>query len=169
MRPASNEHAAYYGKYIGLVPDGEIVATLDSQIRDTLALLSPVSESAGDYRYAPGKWTLKEVLGHVIDAERVFSFRALWFARGDENPLPGFEQDDYVRAADSGERTLKGLIEELEAVRRSTVLLFRSFPEPAWSRRGIASHNEVSVRALAWIIAGHELHHRRGIREDYLG
>ncbi|HLH40423.1 MAG TPA: DinB family protein [Bryobacteraceae bacterium] len=168
MRPASNEHAPYYAKYIGLAPDGDIVSQLKSQIGETIGLLSPLSDAAGDFRYAPDKWSLKEVLGHMIDTERIFSFRALSFARGDRNPLPGFEQDDYVRAAGSNERTLKSLVEEFEAVRRSTVLLFGNFSEAAWQRRGIASGNEVTVRALAWIIAGHELHHRRGIAENYL-
>ena len=167
MRPASDEHAPYYGKYIALVPDGEIVAQLAFQIRETIEMLAELPGSAGDYRYAAGKWSLKEVLGHMIDTERVFSFRALCFARGDQNPLPGFEQDDYVRNSGSGARSLRNLLEEFETVRETTVLLFQSLHAEAWSRRGIASGNEVSVRALAWMIAGHELHHRQGIRENY--
>lgn len=167
MRPASDEHAPYYGKYIALVPDGEIVAQLAFQIRETIEMLAELPGSAGDYRYAAGKWSLKEVLGHMIDTERVFSFRALCFARGDQNPLPGFEQDDYVRNSGSGARSLRNLLEEFETVRETTVLLFQSLHAEAWSRRGIASGDEVSVRALAWMIAGHELHHRLGIRENY--
>jgi uncharacterized damage-inducible protein DinB len=167
MRPASDEHPPDQGKYIGLVPDGEIVAQLAYQIRETIAMLSDLPDSAGDYRYAAGKWSLKEVLAHMIDSERVFSFRALCFARGDQNPLPGFEQDDYVRNSGSGARSLKNLLEEFETVRKATVLLFQSLNTQAWSRRGIASQNQVSVRALAWMIAGHELHHRSGIQENY--
>ena len=167
MRPGSDEHAPYYGKYIALVPDGEIVAQLAYQIRETIEMLAELPNSAGDYRYAAGKWSLKEVLGHMIDTERVFSFRALCFARGDQNPLPGFEQDEYVRNSGSSARSWRNLLEEFETVRETTVLLFQGLNVEAWSRRGLASGTEVSVRALAWMIAGHELHHRHGIRENY--
>ncbi len=168
MRPAVDEHAAYYKLYIALVPDGDIVATLSAQGRETAAMLSRLSEAQGDYRYAAGKWTVKEVVGHVIDTERIFIYRALRFARGDRTPIPGYEQDDYVRNAGSGARTLKNLIEEFEAVRRATVLFFAGLSSEAWSRRGIANHYEMSVRAAAWVIAGHEIHHRRALEEKYL-
>src|SRR5579863_5390971 len=167
MRPGSDEHPSEQGEYIRLVPGGEIVAQLSYQIRETIALLSDLSDTAGDYRYIAGKWSLKEVLGHMIDSERVLSFRALCFARGDQNPLPGFEQNDYVRNSGSGARSLKNLLEEFEMVRKATVLLFQGLNTQAWSRRGIASENEVSVNALAWMIAGHELHHRNGIQKNY--
>lgn len=167
-RPDASEYAEYYGRYVSLVPDGDISAILTEQLRATRSLLEAVSESQADSAYAPGKWTIKEVLGHIIDGERVFAYRALRIARGDRTPLPGFEQDDYVRNGSFGERTLADLVEEFECVRRSTLHLLRSFNEESWSRRGTASDNEVSVRALAFIIAGHERHHANVLREKYL-
>jgi DinB family protein len=166
--PDPSEYAPYYGKYVTLVSGQDVVAALEDQPRDTLALLAALSEEQGDYRYAPGKWSIKEMLGHVIDAERVFSYRALRFARNDGTPLASFEQDDYVRAGNFGNRRLADLIEEFIAVRRATVWLFRTLGAEAWMRRGVASGNPVSVRAVAYIIAGHELHHRTVLREKYL-
>lgn len=166
--PDPSEYASYYGKYIALVPGKNIVAALEDQPRETKVLLSELSEEQGDYRYAPGKWSIKEILGHVIDAERVFSYRALRFARNDQTPLPSFEQDDYVRSANFADYGLEDLVEEFIAVRRATVLLFRNLSAEAWMRRGIASGNPVSVRAIAYIVAGHELHHRRVLREKYV-
>ncbi|MGO4879798.1 MAG: DinB family protein [Bryobacteraceae bacterium] len=167
--PDTSEYAPYFGKYIVLVPGHHVVSALEDQPRETLALLSELSEGQGEYRYAPDKWSIKEMLGHIIDAERVFSYRALRFARHDQTPLASFEQDGYVRSGDFGGRRLADLIEEFVAVRRATVCLFRSLSGEAWMRRGIASDNPVSVRAIAYIIAGHELHHRRILREKYLG
>lgn len=165
--PDPSEYAPYYGRYITLV-GGDVVAALEDQPRETLGLLSALTEEQGDYRYAPGKWSIKEVLGHVIDAERVFAYRALRFARHDVTPLASFEQDDYVRAGGFGDRRLADLIEEFICVRRATVWLFRTLSPQAWMCQGIASDNAVSVRAVAYIIAGHELHHQRGLREHYL-
>jgi len=133
-----------------------------------VAILSSLGERQGNYRYAPDKWSVKEVLGHVIDTERIFAYRALRIARNDKTPIEGFEQDDYVRAALSGNHTLAGLIEEFSAVRRAGLLLFRSFEPEAWVRKGIASQKEISVRALVYVIAGHELHHRKILQEKYL-
>ena len=166
--PDASEYAPYYGRYITLVGGNDVVAALEDQPRETLALLSGLSEEQGDYRYAPGKWSIKEMLGHVIDAERVFSYRALRFARNDRTPLASFEQDDYVRSGGFGDRRLADLIEEFVCVRRATVWLFRTLSPEAWMRRGIASDNPVSVRAVAYIVAGHELHHRRVLQEKYL-
>jgi len=166
--PDASEYAQYYGRYITLVGGNDVVAALEDQPRETLALLSSLSEEQGDYRYAPDKWSIKEMLGHVIDGERVFSYRALRFARNDQTPLASFEQDDYVRAAGSADRRLADLIEEFVCVRHATVWLFQTLSPEAWMRRGIASDNPVSVRAIAYIIAGHELHHRRMLREKYL-
>jgi hypothetical protein len=166
--PDPSEYAPYYGKYITLVGGLDVVAALEDQPRETLALLSTLSEEHGDYRYAPGKWTIKEMLGHVIDAERVFSYRALRFARNDGTPLASFEQDDYVRSGNFGDCRLADLIEEFVCVRRATVWLFRQLSLEAWMRRGVASGNPVSVRAVAYIIAGHELHHRTVLREKYI-
>jgi hypothetical protein len=166
--PDPSEYAPYYGRYITLVAGHDVVAALENQPRETLALLSALSEAQGDYRYAPGKWTIKEMLGHVIDAERVFSYRALRFARHDRTPLASFEQDDYVVAGNFADCRLADLTEEFVCVRRATLWLFRQLSAEAWMRRGIASDNEVSVRAVAYIIAGHELHHRRVLQEKYL-
>jgi len=165
-RPESNEYAPYYDKYISLVPEGDILVTLEKQLPATLALLAR-PESDGDFRYAPGKWTVKESLGHVIDAERVFSYRALRISRNDKTPLAGFEQDDYVKYGPFSRCTLARLVDEFGSVRKATVALFRALDDAAWTRRGVASNNEVTVRALAYMIAGHELHHRRIFREKY--
>jgi hypothetical protein len=165
-RPESNEYAPYYDKYISLVPEGDIVVTLEKQLPATLALLAR-PESDGEFRYAPGKWSVKESLGHVIDAERVFSYRALRISRNDKTPLAGFEQDEYVKYGPFAHCTLAGLVDELASVRKATVSLFRALDDAAWTRRGTASNNEVTVRALAYMIAGHELHHRRIFQEKY--
>jgi hypothetical protein len=167
-QPEANEYASYYEKYIVLVPSGDVVSTLSRQLEETLALLGGLSEAQGDSRYEPGKWSIKELVGHVIDGERIFGQRAFRFARGDEQPLPGFEQDDYVRAAGFNNRQLKDLTEEFELVRRSNLCLFRSLDERAWLRRGTASDAEVSVRALAYIMAGHVAHHMTILRTRYL-
>jgi uncharacterized damage-inducible protein DinB len=133
-----------------------------------LLLLSGRTEADGDLRYAPGKWSVKEILGHLNDTERIFAYRALRISRGDQTPLAGFEQDDYVRNGPFARHPLEDLIEDYIAVRRATISLFRNLDEAAWTRRGVASENEVTVRALAYMIAGHELHHRRILEEKYL-
>jgi ABC-type phosphonate transport system ATPase subunit len=166
-KPEPREYAAYYEKYISLVSGKDIVSTLESQRLQTLQLLSGRSEREGNFRYAKDKWTVKEVVGHVSDTERIFSYRALRIARGDQTPIEGFEQDDYVRGGGFGERTLANLAEEFGQVRQASVALFRSLGEEAWRRSGTANKNEVSVRALAFIIAGHELHHRAILEEKY--
>jgi hypothetical protein len=168
LRPQPGEYALYYEKYVTLVESNDILATLEDQRRQTLLLLSGRTEADGDLRYAPGKWSVKEVLGHVNDTERVMSYRALRIARADATPMEGFEQDDYVRNGPFSERPLSDWIEDFIAVRRATVSLFRNLDEAAWMRRGVANKNEVTVRALAYIIAGHELHHRRMLKEKYL-
>jgi uncharacterized damage-inducible protein DinB len=167
-QPDANEYAPYYGKYIALVPAGDTLATLTRQLDNTLSLLRGLSEAQADSRYAPGKWSVKEVVGHIIDTERIFGHRAFRFARNDQTPLPGFEQDGYVLAADFGQRSIRDLAEEFEHVRRANLYLFRNLSEEAWLRRGVASENEVSVRALAHIMAGHETHHVQIIQARYL-
>lgn len=167
-QPDANEYAPYYEKYTSLVPEGDVVATLTSQFADTLSFLRSLSEEQAASRYAPDKWSIKEVVGHMLDTERIFGHRAFRFARKDQTALPGFEQDDYVRAGNFDNRSLSDLAEEFELVRRANLCLLRSLDEEAWLRRGIASDNEVSVRALAYILAGHETHHLNVIRERYL-
>lgn len=166
-RPETGEYAPYYEKYISLVSGKDIVSVLESQRLQTLQLLGGRSEREGNFRYAQDKWTAKEVVGHVCDTERIFSYRALRIARGDQTPIEGFEQDDYVRGGGFGERTLANLAGEFGQVRQASVALFRSLGEEAWRRSGTANKNEVSVRALAFIIAGHELHHRAILEEKY--
>lgn len=167
-KPAKSEFLPYYDRYISLVPDGDVLSTLAAQMNETQALLRSLPASVATYRYAPDKWSVNELVGHVIDSERIFAGRALRFARNDPAPLPGFEQDDYVRNSTFDTYPLADLAAELEAVRQSTIFLFRHMDEQAWTRRGVANNAEVSVRALAYIIAGHELHHRAILRTRYL-
>lgn len=166
-KPEKDEYSDYYEQYISLVPNGDIVGTLESQRLQMMQLLAARSERDGNFRYAPDKWSVKEVLGHISDTERIFAYRALRMARGDKTPTEGFEQDDFVRGGGFGERTLAGLAEEFASVRNATLALFRSLSEEAWLRRGIANKKEISVRALAFIAAGHEVHHRRILDERY--
>jgi DinB superfamily len=168
LRPKPGEYTPYYDRYISLVPANDVLAALEDQRRQMLLLLCGRTEADGDLRYAPAKWSLKEVLGHINDTERIMSYRALRISRGDATPIEGYEQDDYVRNGPFGRRPLADLIEDYIAVRRATVSLFRNLDEAAWGRRGVANKNEVTVRALAYIIAGHELHHRGIIEEKYL-
>lgn len=167
-KPEPTEYAPYYEKYVALVLSGDVVAELDAQHTRTLQLLSGRTERDGKFRYAPEKWTIKEVIGHIADAERIFTYRALRIARGDQTPLPGFEQDGYVNNGAFGDRTLASVVEEFSAVRKASLALFQSLGDQAWLRRGTASNNEVTVRALAFITAGHELHHARILKERYL-
>jgi hypothetical protein len=168
MRPAPDEYVPYYQAYIDQVPAGDVLALLESQIGETMEMLAGLSEKDAEFRYAPGKWSIKEIIGHLADAERVFSYRALRFARADVTPLPGFEQDDYIAPGGFDRRTLVDLLAEFEAVRLATVRLFRSFDDEALMRRGLANDSEVCVRAIAFIIAGHERHHVGVIAQRYL-
>jgi hypothetical protein len=166
-RPDPSEHAPYYGRYIALVPGDDVLRALEHQVRETTQLLEGLSESQAAHRYAPDKWSVKEVIGHLSDSERVFAYRALRIARGDQTPIEGFEQDDYVRAAGFDSLSLAQLVAELAVVRQATLRLFEGLHPDAWTRRGVANKNEVSVRALAYMIAGHELHHRQILGEKY--
>ena len=166
-RPQAGEYAPYYGRYISLVQPDDILAALEQQRRDTVLLLSGRTEQEGNFSYAPGKWTAKEVIGHICDSERIFAYRLLRIARDDNTPMEGFEQDDYVRHGPFARASMPDVIEDFIAVRRATVSLLRNLDETAWPRRGVANNNEVSVRALAYIVAGHELHHRRILEEKY--
>jgi hypothetical protein len=165
-RPEPGEYASYYERYISLIRGNDIVGTLESQRRQMLLLLSGRDEADADFRYAPEKWSVRELLGHVCDTERIFAYRALRISRGDRTPIEGFEQDDYVRNGPT-RATLPEIIEDYIAVRRATLTLLRNLDEQAWTRRGIANKNEATVRAIAYTIAGHELHHRRILEEKY--
>jgi len=158
-RPDRSEYAAFYVNYIAKVPDGDVIAFLATQPAAYRKLLGSLSEAEASARSQPGKWNVKEILGHLCDAERVQSYRALRFARGDQQELHGFEQDDYVREAHSDSRSLNELLDEFESVRNSTLALFRSFPPSVEYRSGVANGSPVSVRAMVYIIAGHTQHH----------
>lgn len=167
-RPKADEHADFYGKYVARVPDGDLVAQLREQIMETATLLAGVSPERANYAYEPGKWTIKEVIGHMIDVERVMSFRALWLARNDRTELPGFDENQWVPAANFASRTLDDLLEEYQAVRAATIHLAKHLDAEALARHGIVSGKNMSVRALFYIIAGHERHHAVLVRERYL-
>ena len=158
-RPAKSEYLPFYERYIALVPDGDVVSTLTMQIGETLALLRSLPASVSTYRYAPDKWSVNQLVGHVIDSEKLFANRALRFSRNDPTPIPGSTFDAYP---------LGELASELEVVRQSTIFQLKHMDDQAWTRRGVANNAEVSVRALAYIIAGHELHHREILRARYL-
>ncbi len=158
-RPDSTEHAAYYTKYVDLVPEEDIVTAMGSQLGETVALLKHVPEREACVRHAPYTWSIKEVVGHLTDSERVFAYRALRFARGDSTPLPGFDENPYVQVAGFDDQPLSELVAGFEAVRRSSICLYQSLGDAAWSRRGIANGDLVSVLGLAYIIVGHERHH----------
>ena len=166
-RPAQDEFAEYYGKYIATVSEEDPVAAMAAQIEQTRALLDRVSEEASLKRYAADKWSVKEVVGHLCDAERVFTYRAMRFARADATPLASFDEKPYVLAGGFDRRPFTDLVNEFRDVRRASVALFRSFDEVAWHRRGMASGYEFSVRALAYITAGHERHHVAILKERY--
>jgi len=167
-RPDRSESAAYYFTYIDQVPDGDICATLRAQLVEIPTFLESISEERSLHRYATDKWTIREVVSHLNDTERVFAYRALWFARGYESPLPSFDQDIAIRTSGANERSFRSHIDEFRAVRTATIALFEQVPQDAWMRRGIASDNPFSVRALAWISAGHVAHHLRILRERYV-
>jgi uncharacterized damage-inducible protein DinB len=167
-RPQPNEAASYYSKYIERVSSDDIVAVLTTQLEETVDLLSDISEEQSLYRYASDKWSMRELLGHVNDTERVFTFRALWVARGFQDPLPSYDQEVAVAAAGSDKVSWVSHIDEFRAVRSATVAFFRNLPAEAWLRSGIASDNSVTVRAIAYIVAGHASHHLAILRERYL-
>jgi hypothetical protein len=165
--PDRTEAADYYFTYIDQVPSGDICAILETQLPQTIQELEAISEERSLHRYAPDKWSMRESLAHVNDTERLFVFRAFWFARGFDIPLPSFDQDVAVAAAASDDRSWRSHIDEFRSVRQATLSFFQNLPTDAWSRRGIASDNPFTVRALAYIAAGHVEHHLRVFRERY--
>jgi hypothetical protein len=167
-RPSSAEHAPYYAKYIALVPDDDldVVGHLADQHHETVGMLRK-AKARGDHAYAPGKWTVKEVIGHMCDTERIFAYRALRFSRGDTTDLPGFDENQYVAASNFSSRTMEDLLEELWSVRAATLSLAKNLKGDALTRQGTANGNAVSVRALLYIIAGHERHHVAMLKERY--
>lgn len=167
-RPQADEFNPYYAGYIQRVPQGgDVFAMLSQQPDELRALVQSVSDEQANVRPAPGEWSIKEVLGHIVDTERVFAYRAVRIARGDTTPLPGFEQDDYVRATDFNARSVSDLVEEFEFQRRANLLCFRPLTAEETERRGAASNYPVSVRALLYIMAGHVAHHVESLKTDY--
>lgn len=166
-RPKPDEYAGFFGRYVDNVPDGDVVEFLESQGSATQKMLASIGEEKGAYRYEPDKWSVKQVVGHMADAERVFAYRLLAIARGEKQSLPGFEENDYVEAANFDGRSLAELAEGLAATRRATLTLLRSLDEQAWNRRGVANNNPISARAIAWVTAGHERHHLNVLRDRY--
>jgi DinB family protein len=166
-RPAPDEHIPYYSKYIDLVPGDDALPALESQIVETRKRLAGLPEERALHRYAPGKWSVKETIGHLADTERVFAYRALHVARGDRTPLPGFDENQWAPEGRFDERPFADLLDEFGAVRAASLALFRSLDPERLRRTGLANDASISVRALAWNIAGHELHHRNILRERY--
>ena len=167
-RPEKTEYGEWYAGYISLVPEDDIVTALAAQVGELQELCGEISEDQGLYAYAEGKWTIKEVLGHLNDGERIFAYRALRIARADKTPLPGFEQDEYIASGRFNGRTVDDLIEEFVLLRRSNTILFSNLADEAWLRIGTASDNPVSVRAIAYIMVGHVRHHAKILKTRYL-
>jgi len=167
-RPAANEAAPFYSTYIDRIASDDVLATLEAQRHTTLSVIANISEEKSLHRYAPDKWSIRQLLNHVSDAERVFLYRALWFARGYDTPLPGFDQNIAVPHAAADQFSWSSHVADFNAVRAATLTFFRNLPDDAWTRTGIASDNPVSVRALAYIIAGHVAHHVAILEDRYL-
>ncbi len=167
-RPQSDEAAPYYFTYINRVNGDDPARVIESQLDEYAGLFSGISEEKSLHRYAPDKWSIRQVLNHVTDAERAFTFRVLWFARGFDTPLPSYDQNIAAAGAAADQISWAAHVEEFRRVRLSTILLFRNMPSEGWMRRGIASDNPFTVRALAFIIAGHVAHHVKILRERYL-
>ncbi|HWG40547.1 MAG TPA: DinB family protein [Candidatus Acidoferrales bacterium] len=167
-RPEANEAAPYYFGYINRVTGDDILRELQSQIDETLPFLRGIGEEKSLYRYAPEKWSIRQMWGHVNDTERVFVMRALWFARNFDTPMPSFDQEIAVAAAESDAIPWARHVEEFREIRLATISFFRNLPEEAWARKGVASGNPFTVRACAFVVAGHVVHHAAVLREKYL-
>jgi len=167
-RPEANEAAPYYSLYIDRITSDDIVAVLEGQLAETIDFLRPISEEKSSYRYAADKWSMRQLLNHVNDTERVFLFRAFWFGRGFPDELPSYDQNIAAAVANADEFSWASHVEDFRAVREATLTFFRNLPDDAWSRSGIASGNRVTVRALAYILAGHVAHHTAVLKEKYL-
>ena len=164
----SGEYAPYYKNYIDRAGEVELLDELEISVHRLIRFVREIPMDKFDYRYAPGKWTIKDILQHLIDSERIFAYRALRFARKDQTPLPGFEEDDYAREAHGSQRSIQDLLTELAVVRQATIALFKTFDDEAMGRIGTASGNPMSVRALGFVIIGHQNHHQQVFTERYL-
>ncbi len=168
QRPQDGEYGAFYAVYIQHVPDGDIFDLLESQMSALREVLAPINNTQADFRYAPDQWSIKEMLGHINDTERVFSYRALRISRNDKSPLEGFDQDEYVKEAFFSQRTLADLLDEFEHLRRANLLSFRAITSEVSERVGIASGYPVSVRALLYMMVGHVIEHIKSLKTEYL-
>jgi len=168
MRPEKNEYAAYYETYVSLVEETDVVSVMENQLSEVQNLLAEISEEKSNYRYSEGKWSIKELLGHLIDGQRIFAYRALRVARADETPMEGFEQDGYIENGNYDNRTFADLIKEFSLLHQADVIFFKNLSGDAWLRVGTANDSAVSVRALAYIMVGHIRHHTNILRERYL-
>ncbi len=166
-KPFQDEYPEYYNIYVNLVPEGDLIQIFEKQTIINQEFLKTIPEEKGDYTYAFGKWSIKEILGHLMDTERIFSCRALRIARGDKQPLPGFEQDDYVKKGNFFRRSLKDLMDERLMLRGATIKLFSSFDEHEMMERGVTNDHDITVRAILHILIGHEIHHIKFIKENY--
>jgi uncharacterized damage-inducible protein DinB len=168
QRPKENEYPSYYVPYVNLVPDGDLIAILKQNLNATVQLFEGISEQDTHFRYAPNKWSIKEVLGHMSDTERIMSYRLLRIGRGDQTALAGFNENDYVKGSNVNQLPIETILEDFIATRKATITLIKNMPEEAWTNKGIANTFEITASALAYIIAGHEIHHRKIITERYL-
>ncbi|MEH7351983.1 DinB family protein [Neobacillus drentensis] len=168
QRPLENEYPEYYVPYVNLVSDGDLLPILKENLDATIALFEGISEEDGHFRYAPGKWSIKEVLVHMTDTERIMAYRLLRIGRGDQTPLAGFSENDYINGSQFNQLPIKNIIEDFIAVRKSTITLIQNMPEEAWIRKGFANDKEITTRAIAYIILGHAIHHCNIINERYL-
>lgn len=168
QRPTKNEYPDYYVPYVNLVPEANLVQLLQENLKKTITLFEGISEEVSLHRYAPGKWSIKEVLGHITDTERIMSYRLLRVGRGDQTPLAGFDENDYVQAAQTNNLSLKTILEDFKAARNSTITLVQNLPESAWANIGNANGTEITTRAIAYIIAGHQMHHCKILEDRYL-
>lgn len=168
QRPRADEHDAYYGLYIDQAPEGDILEILANELETTQQILGSLSAEEELFRYAADKWNLREIVGHLIDTEWTFAYRGLCFARTDPAELPGFDQDLWARASNAGDQPMADLLAALACARRSSLAIYRGFTDDAWRRRGVANGCEFTVRAMPYILAGHEVHHRKVIHERYL-
>lgn len=167
MRPEPTDYAPFYAGYIDLVPEDDVLSAIETQSSETQKVLASLDEERATFRYAEGKWSVKEVFGHLTDAERVFGYRALCISRGEQTSLPGFDEQTYVAGAGFDAWKVGDLAEMYALVRRANIVFFRNLPAEAWDRRGVANDNAVTVRALAYMIVGHERHHLKVLRERY--
>ncbi|MEO2077941.1 MAG: DinB family protein [Bacillus sp. (in: firmicutes)] len=168
QRPLTSEYPEYYVPYVDLVPEGDLLTILNEDLKSTMALFEGISNEEGHFRYAPDKWSIKEVLGHMTDTERIMSYRLLRIGRGDQTALAGFNENEFVEGSQINNQSINDILEDFVATRKATITLIKNMPAEAWSYKGNANNTEVTTRAIGYIIAGHAIHHKKIISERYL-